>query len=76
MFRTLLFKLIITILLDLKETRIRYKRFLNMPFSEDDIYGDQEWILKQAYEGFCTIVWFLFIILFSRWLYYFLINNL
>lgn len=76
MFRTLLFKLIIAILLDLKETRIRYKRFLNMPFSEDDIYGDREWILKQAYEGFWTIVWFLFIILFSRWLYYFLINNL
>ena len=76
MFRTLLFKLIIAILLDLKETWIRYKRFLNMPFSEDDIYGDQEWILKQTYGGFWTIVWFLFIILFSRWLYYFLINNL
>lgn len=76
MFRTLLFKLIITILLDLKETRIRYKRFLNMPFSEDDIYGDRDWILNQADEGFWTIVCFLFIILFSRWLYYFLIQNL
>ena len=76
MFRILIFKFTIAILLDLKETRIRYKRYFSLRTQEDDFYGDKDWIIKTAEEDFWTLIWFMCTFLFIRLFYHLIINNL
>lgn len=69
MFRTLLFNLMQAILEDLKESRLRYKRFIKLRSPEDDIYGDREWIVRESL--YTLHVWILFLasLLVIRWIY-------
>lgn len=75
MFRILLFNLIKSILENLKESRLRYKRFIKLRSLEDDIYGDREWIVRESL--YILHVWILFLasLLAIRWIYNLLIQE-
>ena len=69
MFRILLFNLMQSILEDLKESRLRYKRLMGLRSPEDDVYGDREWIVRESL--YTLHVWILFLasLLAIRWIY-------
>ena len=75
MFRVLLFNLMQSLLEDLKESRLRYKRLMGLRSPEDDVYGDREWIVRESL--YTLHVWILFLasLLAIRWIYDLLIQE-